>query len=134
MKVHIQTYLTNLEENLLSHEDKTQLYLLFVNCFQVSVKHVFLAVVILVLVVLCVSILLLSFYCFQDSLMCSEARETESKAQQRQADIRFLSRFARKQTPDRQEDHAEFLLDLAKLRICLNSAALQLEKAADQGV
>lgn len=57
MKVHIQTYLKNLEENLLSLEDKTQLYLLFVNCFQVSVKHVFLAVVI-VLVVLCVSILL----------------------------------------------------------------------------
>lgn len=58
MKVHIQTYLKNLEENLLSREDKTQLYLLFVNCFQVSVKHVFGAVVILVLVVLCVSILL----------------------------------------------------------------------------
>lgn len=66
--------------------------------------------------------------------MCSEAREMESKEQRRQADIRFLSRFTRKQTPDRQEDHAEFLLDLAKLRICLNSAALQLEKAAGQGV
>lgn len=58
MKVHIQTYLKNLQENLLSPEDKTQLNLLFVNCFQVSVKHVFLAVVALVLVVLCVSILL----------------------------------------------------------------------------
>lgn len=66
--------------------------------------------------------------------MCSEARETESKEHQRQADIQFLSRFARKQTPDRQEDHAAFLLDLAKLRVCLNSAALLLEKAADQGV
>lgn len=39
MKGHIETYLKNLEENLLSQEDKTQLYLLFVNCFQVKVKH-----------------------------------------------------------------------------------------------
>lgn len=36
VKVYIQTYLKNLEENLLSPEDGTQLYLLFVNCFQVK--------------------------------------------------------------------------------------------------
>lgn len=37
MKTHIQTYLKNLEENLLARDDRTELYLLFVNCFQVSV-------------------------------------------------------------------------------------------------
>uniref|UniRef100_A0A3B5AS69 RING-type E3 ubiquitin transferase n=1 Tax=Stegastes partitus TaxID=144197 RepID=A0A3B5AS69_9TELE len=36
-KAHIQTYLKNLQENLLDKEDRTELYLLFVNCFQV--KH-----------------------------------------------------------------------------------------------
>uniref|UniRef100_H3D2U7 Uncharacterized protein n=1 Tax=Tetraodon nigroviridis TaxID=99883 RepID=H3D2U7_TETNG len=102
VKVYIQTYLKNLEENLLSPEDSTQLHLLFVSCFQ-------------------------------DSLLCSEARELESKDQYRKAEIHFLSRMARKQTPDRREEPAEFLLNTAKLRICLSSAALQLKKAADQG-
>lgn len=36
VKVYIQTYLKNLQENLLSPEDRTQLYLLFVSCFQVK--------------------------------------------------------------------------------------------------
>lgn len=36
VKVYIQTYLKNLEENLLSPEDSTQLHLLFVSCFQVK--------------------------------------------------------------------------------------------------
>lgn len=76
----------------------------------------------------------MGFYFSQDSLLCSEARELESKEQHRRAEICFLSRMARKQTPVRQEDHAEFLLNTAKLRICLSSAALQLEKAANQGV
>ncbi|XP_028423038.1 E3 ubiquitin-protein ligase rnf213-beta isoform X2 [Perca flavescens] len=93
VKTHIQTYLRNLEENLLNREDRTELYLLFVNCFQ-------------------------------DSLLCSEAREVErSGEQQRQAEIGFLSRVARKQTPDRQQDPAEFLLNIARLRICLTTAA-----------
>ncbi|KAF3854018.1 hypothetical protein F7725_014706 [Dissostichus mawsoni] len=83
VKAHIQTYLKNLEENLLNREDRTELYLLFVNCFQ-------------------------------DSLLCSEAREVEQSAeQQRQAEIRFLSSFAKKQTPDRQQDPVEFLLNTA---------------------
>lgn len=50
MKVHIQTYLNNLEKKVLSPEDSTQLYLLFVNCFQVkdvSSSH-FLGVLVLV--------------------------------------------------------------------------------------
>ncbi|XP_051273053.1 E3 ubiquitin-protein ligase rnf213-beta isoform X1 [Dicentrarchus labrax] len=104
VKAHIQTYLKNLEENLLAREDRTELYLLFVNCFQ-------------------------------DSLLCSEAREVEQSRveQQRQADIKFLSRVARKQTPGRQEDPAEFLLNVARLRICLSTAARLLEKAAAQG-
>lgn len=34
-KAHVQSYLRNLEENVLGREDRTELYLLFVNCFQV---------------------------------------------------------------------------------------------------
>ncbi|XP_073346346.1 E3 ubiquitin-protein ligase rnf213-beta [Pagrus major] len=103
VKAHIQNYLKNLEENLMLREDRTELYLLFVNCFQ-------------------------------DSLLCSEAKEVEqSREQQRQAETKFLSRMARKQTPDRQEDPAEFLLSIARLRICLSTAARLLEKAEVQG-
>ncbi|XP_042252605.1 E3 ubiquitin-protein ligase rnf213-beta [Thunnus maccoyii] len=99
-KAHIQNYLKNLKENLLDKEDHTELYLLFVNCFQ-------------------------------DSLLCSEAREGEqTREEQRQAEIGFLSRIARKQTPDRQVDPAEFLLNTARLRICLTTAARLLERAA----
>lgn len=36
VKSHIHTYLKKLEENLLDIEDRTELYLLFVNCFQVK--------------------------------------------------------------------------------------------------
>ncbi|XP_008298790.1 E3 ubiquitin-protein ligase rnf213-beta [Stegastes partitus] len=96
-KAHIQTYLKNLQENLLDKEDRTELYLLFVNCFQ-------------------------------DSLLCSKARE-EKQSGEEQTDTRFLSRIARKQTPDRQEDPAEFLLNTARLRICLSAAASLLEEA-----
>lgn len=35
-KAHIQNYLKNLQENVLDREDCTELYLLFVNCFQVK--------------------------------------------------------------------------------------------------
>lgn len=68
--------------------------------------------------------------------MCSEVREVEqSREQQRrlQAEVRFLSRFARKQTPDRQEDPAEFLLNIARLRLCLAAAARMLETIMVQG-
>ncbi|KAK1881703.1 E3 ubiquitin-protein ligase rnf213-beta [Dissostichus eleginoides] len=103
VKAHIQTYLKNLEENLLNREDRTELYLLFVNCFQ-------------------------------DSLLCSEAREVEQSAeQQRQAEIRFLSSFAKKQTPDRQQDPVEFLLNTARLRVNLSTAAELLKAVAAQG-
>ncbi|XP_033975098.1 E3 ubiquitin-protein ligase rnf213-beta isoform X3 [Trematomus bernacchii] len=103
VKAHIQTYLKNLEENLLNREDRTELYLLFVNCFQ-------------------------------DSLLCSEAREVEQSAeQQRQAEIRFLSSFAKKQTLDRQQDPAEFLLNTARLRVNLSTAAELLKAVAAQG-
>ncbi|XP_030610400.1 E3 ubiquitin-protein ligase rnf213-beta [Archocentrus centrarchus] len=102
-KAHIHTYLKNLEENLLDKEDRTELYLLFVNCFQ-------------------------------DSLLCSKAREVEQSGdQQTETEISFLSRIARKQTPDRQEDPAEFLLNTARLRICLSTAAELLERATAQG-
>ncbi|XP_040922673.1 E3 ubiquitin-protein ligase rnf213-beta isoform X2 [Toxotes jaculatrix] len=103
VKAHIQTYLKNLEENLLDREDRTELYLLFVNCFQ-------------------------------DSLLCSDAKQVEESGEkQRQAEIRFLSRIARMQTPDRREDPAEFLLNIARLRICMSTAAQLLEKATFQG-
>ena len=36
VKAHIHTYLKSLAENLLNKEDHTELYLLFVNCFQVT--------------------------------------------------------------------------------------------------
>lgn len=68
---------------------------------------------------------------FQDSLLCSKAREKE-RGGEHQADVRFLSRIVRKQTPDRQEDPAEFLLNMAQLRICLSSAAKLLKRATLQ--
>ncbi|XP_054605449.2 E3 ubiquitin-protein ligase rnf213-beta isoform X2 [Nothobranchius furzeri] len=96
VKTHIQAYLKNLEENILGWEDRTELYLLFVNCFQ-------------------------------DTLLCSKAQEGEHGGGH-QEEIRFLSRIARKQTPDRQNDPAEFLLNIARLRICLICAAKLLER------
>uniref|UniRef100_A0A3B5AHP7 RING-type E3 ubiquitin transferase n=1 Tax=Stegastes partitus TaxID=144197 RepID=A0A3B5AHP7_9TELE len=53
----------------------------------------------------------------------------EKQSGEEQTDTRFLSRIARKQTPDRQEDPAEFLLNTARLRICLSAAASLLEEA-----
>ncbi|XP_034426662.1 E3 ubiquitin-protein ligase rnf213-beta-like [Hippoglossus hippoglossus] len=103
VKTHIELYLKNLEEKLLDREDRTELYLLFVNCFQ-------------------------------DSLLCSEAREVdESGERQMRAEIRFLSRLARKQAAAREAKPAEFLLDMARLRICLSSAARLLERIPVQG-
>ncbi|KAK2820122.1 hypothetical protein Q5P01_023081 [Channa striata] len=99
VKTHIQTYLKNLEDNLLDRADYTELYLLFVNCFQ-------------------------------DSLLCSEARKVEQGGEEEE--IRFLSRVARKHIPDRQEEPAEFLLHVAKLRVCLSKAARLLEDATAQ--
>ncbi|XP_047465467.1 E3 ubiquitin-protein ligase rnf213-beta [Mugil cephalus] len=102
-KAHIRIYLENLQENLLDQDDHTELYLLFVNCFQ-------------------------------DSLLCSQAKDGEKqREEQTQEEIRFLSRVARKQTPDRHEDPSEFLLNIARLRICLSSAAQRLEKATAPG-
>ncbi|XP_020567705.1 E3 ubiquitin-protein ligase rnf213-beta isoform X2 [Oryzias latipes] len=95
VKTHIQTFLKDLEENLLDAEDRTELYLLFVNCFQ-------------------------------DSLLCSNMNGGPS------ADVSFLGRFTRKQTSAREEDPAEFLLNIAKLRICLSAAARQLQGATGQ--
>ncbi|XP_054899206.1 E3 ubiquitin-protein ligase rnf213-beta [Poeciliopsis prolifica] len=100
VKTHIQNYLRNLENNLWHQEDRTELYLLFANCFQ-------------------------------DSLLCSAAREVDPAAEH-QAEVKFLSRIVRKQTPDRQEDPAEFLLNMARLKICLSTAAKLLEKATAQ--
>ncbi|KAJ3607854.1 hypothetical protein NHX12_024905, partial [Muraenolepis orangiensis] len=95
VKVHIQSYLKNLEDNIMQGGDRTGLYLLFVNCFQ-------------------------------DSLLCSEVEEAEAPGgrwRRLREECRFLSRLARRQTPDRQEDPAEFLLNMARLRRCLATAA-----------
>ncbi|TNN34870.1 E3 ubiquitin-protein ligase rnf213-beta [Liparis tanakae] len=100
VKTHIQTYLRNLEENLLTREDRTELYLLFVNCFQ-------------------------------DSLLCSDARGDEPSRDETAA---FLSAVAGRRTADRRQDPAEFLLDAARLRVCLSGAARLLQGAAPQGV
>ncbi|XP_028991062.2 E3 ubiquitin-protein ligase rnf213-beta [Betta splendens] len=98
-KAHIQTYLKNLEENLLDPEDLTELYLLFVSCFQ-------------------------------DCLLGTEVKEGQRAEVQRQAEISFLSRTARKHSPDRQEEPAEFLLSTAQLRICLSRGAQLLNATA----
>ncbi|XP_028976279.2 E3 ubiquitin-protein ligase rnf213-beta isoform X3 [Esox lucius] len=99
VKGHIQNYLWSLEENILEKEDRTELYLLLVNCFQ-------------------------------DSLQCTRRSVVEeAKEQQRrlQDDTRFLGRLARKQTPGRREDPAGFLLSMARLRLCLGTAARLLQ-------
>ncbi|XP_053366887.1 E3 ubiquitin-protein ligase rnf213-beta isoform X1 [Clarias gariepinus] len=101
VKGHIQTYLENLAEKLLDDQDRMELYRLFANCFQ-------------------------------DSLLCVALNETlEGKELQRrqQADINFLSRLARKQTPSREKHPAEFLLCMARLRMCLDTAARILPRA-----
>ncbi|KAL0964856.1 hypothetical protein UPYG_G00329960 [Umbra pygmaea] len=100
VKDHIQSYLQSLEENILAREDRTELYMLFVNCFQ-------------------------------DSLQCNRGVVMEEQ-RRLQEDTCFLSRLARKQTPGRQEDPAEFLLSMARLRLCLCTAARLLQKSVAQ--
>uniref|UniRef100_A0A3P9MJG3 RING-type E3 ubiquitin transferase n=1 Tax=Oryzias latipes TaxID=8090 RepID=A0A3P9MJG3_ORYLA len=89
VKTHIQTFLKDLEKNFLDAEDRTELYLLFVNFFRM------------------ISFCKVSFL----------------------SRLFFLGRFTRKQTSAREEDPAEFLLNIAKLRICLSAVARQLQGA-----
>ncbi|KAL2078388.1 hypothetical protein ACEWY4_026073 [Coilia grayii] len=100
---HIQNYLQNLEENLMDTGDRTELYLLFVNCFQ-------------------------------DALRCAAegAEGKETRLSRLHEDTAFLSRLARRQIPTRQQDPAEFLLSLARLRLCLATAAGLLQRALEQ--
>ncbi|XP_051530047.1 E3 ubiquitin-protein ligase rnf213-beta-like isoform X2 [Myxocyprinus asiaticus] len=105
-KKHIQRYLEDLENKLLDQEDRTELYRLFVNCFQ-------------------------------DSLLCSGlngAEDAQENPRCLQDNVKFLSRVARKLTPSRQHDPAEFLLSMAHLRMCLDSAAQILSKAINQRI
>ncbi|XP_030630710.1 E3 ubiquitin-protein ligase rnf213-beta [Chanos chanos] len=104
VKGHIQDYLQSLEKHVLDQEDRTELYLLFVNCFQ-------------------------------DSLHCGvESGSPEAgKPQKRvQEDISFLSRFARKQTPSINQEPAEFLLCIARLKTCLSTAASLIHRVNSQ--
>ncbi|XP_039521132.1 E3 ubiquitin-protein ligase rnf213-beta isoform X4 [Pimephales promelas] len=98
VKKHIQRYLEDLEDKLLDQEDRTELYRLFVNCFQ-------------------------------DTLFCSGPNGVHRQLKDNSS---FLSRLARKQTPSRQEDPSEFLLSMAHLRMCLDSAARILSRAVSQ--
>ncbi|XP_073773817.1 E3 ubiquitin-protein ligase rnf213-beta isoform X3 [Danio rerio] len=98
VKKHIQSYLEDLENKLLDKEDRTELYRLFVNCFQ-------------------------------DTLLCSDSNGDHKHLRE---NTNFLSRLARKQTPSRQNDPAEFLMSMARLRMCLDSAAYILSKAICQ--
>ncbi|XP_066518776.1 E3 ubiquitin-protein ligase rnf213-beta [Hoplias malabaricus] len=103
VKSHIQRYLENLKNNLLDDEDRTELYRLFTNCFQ-------------------------------DTLLCtsqSGAQEAED-LQHQQEHINFLSRLARKQTPSREQQPAEFLLSAARLRMSLDTASRILPRAVGQ--
>lgn len=65
----------------------------------------------------------------QDSLFCSGLNGDHRHLKD---DSSFLSRLARKQTPSRQNDPAEFLLSMARLRMCLDSAARILSRAVSQ--
>ncbi|XP_043109399.1 E3 ubiquitin-protein ligase rnf213-beta isoform X2 [Puntigrus tetrazona] len=98
VKKHIQKYLENLENNLLDQEDRTELYRLFVNCFQDSLYG---------------------------SGLHGDHRHLKEKSN-------FLSRLARKQTPSRNNDPAEFLLSMGHLRICLDSAAKIMSRAINK--
>lgn len=59
----------------------------------------------------------------------SETLEVKELEQCQQQDINFLGRLARKQMPTRQQQPAEFLLSMARLRMCLDNAARILTKA-----
>lgn len=75
-----------------------------------------------------------AYACLQDSLLSSGfngAIEVRNRGCLQEG-ISFLSRLARKQTPSRQDDPAEFLLSMAHLRMCLESAARVLPKAVSQ--
>ncbi|XP_029109785.1 E3 ubiquitin-protein ligase rnf213-beta [Scleropages formosus] len=99
VKGHLQHYLRNLEEHVLDREDQRELYLLFVNCFQ-------------------------------DSLYSpKEGEALEVQRDRLQKDTSFLGRMARGQTASHRDRPAEFLLDLARLRVCLGAAARLLWQA-----
>lgn len=71
----------------------------------------------------------------QDSLLCSEAKGAQRNGeQQRRAEMVFLCSVAAGQTPRRHQDPAQFLLNIARLRVCLSEAARLLQGAAGQGV
>lgn len=59
----------------------------------------------------------------------SETLEAKELQQRWQEDVNFLRRLARKQTPTREQQPAEFLLSMARLRMCLDTAARILPRA-----
>ncbi|MGH0135413.1 UNVERIFIED_CONTAM: hypothetical protein FKN15_035521 [Acipenser sinensis] len=132
VKTHMQRYLQDLEENVLDLEDRTELYLLFVNCFQVK-THMQRYLQDLEENVLDredrTELYLLFVNCFQDALSGPGEEGSELGQDRLQDDARFLSRVARRQTPTCQEDPVEFLQSVARLRVCLGTAASLLHQA-----
>ncbi|KAL4648632.1 E3 ubiquitin-protein ligase rnf213-beta-like [Arapaima gigas] len=74
-------------------------------------------------------LLLLFVNCFQDSMYSPEGLGAEGEQDTLLKDTRFLSRVARQQTASRKDNPAEFLLDVARLRVCLGTAAHLLQRA-----
>ncbi|XP_076855501.1 E3 ubiquitin-protein ligase rnf213-beta isoform X2 [Brachyhypopomus gauderio] len=101
VKGHIQAYLGNLEQKLLDDEDRTELYRMFVNCFQDCLP----------------------------GLGQSASLEAGEACQRQQEDIQFLGRVARRQAPLSLCQPADFLLTMARLRACLDTAASVLPRA-----
>uniref|UniRef100_A0A3B3UFU9 RING-type E3 ubiquitin transferase n=1 Tax=Poecilia latipinna TaxID=48699 RepID=A0A3B3UFU9_9TELE len=80
VKIHIQNYLRNLENNLLDQEDRTELYLLFANCFQVHRLSDF-VIVLLIFLCSCTYVLELwkriCMFSFSDEKKGGQAMATE---------------------------------------------------------
>lgn len=66
---------------------------------------------------------------FQDALSGPGEEGSELGQDRLQDGARFLSRVARRQTPTCQEDPVEFLQSVARLRVCLGTAASLLHQA-----
>ncbi|XP_007886821.2 LOW QUALITY PROTEIN: E3 ubiquitin-protein ligase rnf213-alpha [Callorhinchus milii] len=93
VKTFMQTYLSNLEEKIFDEDDLKELYILFINCFEDSMYGEF------------------------------ERLEGLGNLKLLRYNCSFTSRFARRQVRKYEENAAEFLQDIARLRFCFSLAA-----------
>ncbi|XP_078081772.1 E3 ubiquitin-protein ligase rnf213-alpha-like isoform X2 [Mustelus asterias] len=93
VKVFMQRYLSRVEEKIFWKEDRKDLYLLFINCFQDSIYGHF------------------------------EQCGGLDKLQLLKQNCNFASRFARRQVVTCEENAAEYLQNIARLRFCFSLAA-----------